>query len=180
MAGSVGRAVDLSVGHPDGRLKGALVDALGGAELVVNATSVGMGGVSVMSAVDLPVDPALIGTGSVVVDLIRDNELDAATALLLEEADIDAATLKAAVRRCTIAQTFVPVFMGSAFKNKGVHPLLDGVKDYLPAPTEVENVALDLSKNEEPVVLSGMNGDPVRAQCLAFFFFISLLFSFSD
>ena len=101
--------------------------------------------------------------------------------LFLEEADIDAATLKAAVRRCTIAQTFVPVFMGSAFKNKGVHPLLDGVKDYLPAPTEVENVALDLSKNEEPVVLSGMNGDPVRAQCLGFFFFISLslLFSFS-
>ena len=94
--------------------------------------------------------------------------------LFLEEADIDAATLKAAVRRCTIAQTFVPVFMGSAFKNKGVHPLLDGVKDYLPAPTEVENVALDLSKNEEPVVLSGMNGDPVRAQCLGFFFFISL------
>ena len=104
--------------------------------------------------------------------------------LFLEEADIDAATLKAAVRRCTIAQTFVPVFMGSAFKNKGVHPLLDGVKDYLPAPTEVENVALDLSKNEEPVVLSGMNGDPVRAACLAFFFFVSLsrssLFSFSD
>jgi len=70
MAGSAGRAVELSVGHPDGRLEGALVDALGGAELVVNATSVGMGGVSDMSAVDLPVDPALIGTGSVVVDLI--------------------------------------------------------------------------------------------------------------
>ena len=70
MAGSAGRAVELSLGHPDGRLEGALVDALGGAELVVNATSVGMGGVSDMSAVDLPVDPALIGTGSVVVDLI--------------------------------------------------------------------------------------------------------------
>ena len=94
--------------------------------------------------------------------------------LFLAEEEIPLEVLKAGIRRATIAQRFVPVFMGSAFKNKGVHPLLDGVKDYLPAPTEVENVALDLSKNEEPVVLSGMNGDPVRAQCLAFFFFISL------
>ena len=70
MAGSVGRAVELSLGHSDGRLEGALVDALGGAELVVNATSVGMGGVSEMSTIHQPVDPALIGVGSVVVDLI--------------------------------------------------------------------------------------------------------------
>lgn len=66
MAGSVGRAVELSPDRPNG----ALVDALGVAELVVNATSVGMGGVSEMSIIDLPVDPALIGAGSVVVDLI--------------------------------------------------------------------------------------------------------------
>jgi len=70
MAGPVGRAVELSAGHPDGQLEGVLADALGGAELVVNATSVGMGGVSETSTVDLPVDPALIGSGSVVVDLI--------------------------------------------------------------------------------------------------------------
>ena len=70
MAGSAGRALELSLGHPGGRLEGALADALGDAELVVNATSVGMGGSSEMSTIDLPVDPALIGAGSVVVDLI--------------------------------------------------------------------------------------------------------------
>lgn len=48
--------------------------------------------------------------------------------------------------RATVALRFQPVFMGSAFKNKGVQLLLDGVTDYLPCPTEVNNVALDLSK----------------------------------
>jgi len=45
--------------------------------------------------------------------------------------------------------------MGSAFKNKGVHPLLEAVIDYLPAPTEVENHALDLRNDEALVALKG-------------------------
>merc|ERR1719409_1358944 len=57
--------------------------------------------------------------------------------------------LRAAVRRQTIAREFCPVFMGSAFKNKGVHPLLDAVVDYLPAPTEVTNAALDVEEEEK-------------------------------
>jgi elongation factor G len=50
--------------------------------------------------------------------------------------------------------------MGSAFKNKGVQPLLDGVIDYLPNPKEVENIALDLSNNEEKVVMEIDNKKP--------------------
>ncbi len=62
--------------------------------------------------------------------------------------------LAGAIRRATIKRDFAPVFMGSAFKNKGVQLLLDGVVDYLPAPHEVENVALDLNDGEKAVVLS--------------------------
>jgi elongation factor G len=61
--------------------------------------------------------------------------------------------IKAAVRRQTIAQKFVPVFMGSAFKNKGVQVLLDGVNDYLPSPVDVNNKCLDLDKEEAEVGL---------------------------
>ena len=53
--------------------------------------------------------------------------------------------------------------MGSAFKNKGVQPLLDGVLDYLPKPQEKANYALDRTKNEEPVLVSGKDEDPLLA-----------------
>lgn len=58
-----------------------------------------------------------------------------------------------AVRKGTISLQLVPVFMGSAHKNKGVQLLLDGVAKYLPAPTEVTNTALDLDNEEKEVVL---------------------------
>ena len=41
-----------------------------------------------------------------------------------------------------MSQAFVPIFMGSAYKNKGVQLLLDGVGDYLPSPCQVQNTAL--------------------------------------
>jgi len=49
----------------------------------------------------------------------------------------DAETLKKLIRKGTLNQSFVPVLCGSAFKNKGVQPLLDGVVDYLPSPLDV-------------------------------------------
>lgn len=62
------------------------------------------------------------------------------------------AVLKAAIRRCTIDRTLIPVFMGAAYKNVGVQLLLDGVAEYLPNPTEVQNTAIDcVSKERQPL-----------------------------
>jgi elongation factor G len=71
----------------------------------------------------------------------------------LNEQDPTEAELKAAVRKTTIALKFVPVFMGSAYKNKAVQRLLDGVQMFLPNPTEVHNKALDQDKGEAVVEL---------------------------
>ena len=49
-------------------------------------------------------------------------------------------TLRTCVRKGAIVSDFVPIFLGSAFKNKGVQPLLDAVVDYLPSPKDVDNV----------------------------------------
>ena len=74
--------------------------------------------------------------------------------LFISEEEPSVEQLHAAIRRQTVARKFVPVFMGSAFKNKGVQLLLDGVAHYLPAPVEVENKALDVKNNEAEVVLA--------------------------
>ncbi len=58
-----------------------------------------------------------------------------------------------AVRKGTLSLGMTPVFMGSAYKNKGVQPLLDGVAAYLPSPYDVENTALDLDKEEAEKVI---------------------------
>ena len=73
--------------------------------------------------------------------------------LFLAETDPDVNQLKSALRKQTVLRKFVPVFMGSAFKNKGVQLLLDGVSDYLPSPAEVNNVALDVKNSEAEVAL---------------------------
>jgi elongation factor G len=68
-----------------------------------------------------------------------------------------------AVRRATLSQELTPVYMGSAYKNKGVQLLLDAVIRYLPNPTEMQNTALDLDKEEEPVKLVVENDKPTVA-----------------
>ena len=61
---------------------------------------------------------------------------DAAMTAYLEGEEPDEATLKALIRKGVIARKFVPVLCGSAFKNKGVQPLLDAVVDFLPSPLD--------------------------------------------
>ena len=58
----------------------------------------------------------------------------------LEGEEPDAQTLKSLIRKGTLNQSFVPVLCGSAFKNKGVQPLLDAVIDYMPSPLDVEAI----------------------------------------
>lgn len=83
--------------------------------------------------------------------------------LYLMEETPDPEAMADAIRKATIALNFVPVFVGSAFKNKGVQLLLDGVVDYLPNPTEVPNIALDRDDNEKEVVLRTSATDPLVA-----------------
>ncbi len=61
--------------------------------------------------------------------------------------------LKTAIRRATLADSVTPVLCGTAFKNKGVQPLLDAVVDYLPSPLDVEAVEGHKVGNEEEVIL---------------------------
>jgi elongation factor G len=57
--------------------------------------------------------------------------------MILEDQEIPVATLKAAIRKATLSSQLTPVLCGSAFKNKGVQPLLDAILDYLPTPLDV-------------------------------------------
>ncbi len=95
---------------------------------------------------------------------------DAIADKFLAEQDPTEDELHAAIRRVTIALKMTPVFIGSAYKNKGVQLMLDGVNRYLPNPKEVTNVALDQDKNEEKVILES---DPKKP-------FVGLAFKLED
>ena len=68
-----------------------------------------------------------------------------------------------AVRRGTLTRELTPVFVGSAYKNKGVQPLLDAVTYFLPQPMEVENFALDMDHEETEVRLESDSSKPLVA-----------------
>src|SRR6185312_16064592 len=74
---------------------------------------------------------------------------DDATTAYLEGKEPDEATLKKLIRKAVITGAFFPVLCGSAFKNKGVQPLLDAVVDYLPSPLDVPAIkGVDPKGNE--------------------------------
>ncbi|MEQ8203051.1 MAG: elongation factor G [Smithellaceae bacterium] len=88
---------------------------------------------------------------------------DELTEAILEGTEITPDMIYAAVRKGTLKREITPVYMGSAYKNKAVQPMLDGVNYLLPCPSEVENVALDMENNEEPVVLENDPDKPIVA-----------------
>jgi elongation factor G len=73
------------------------------------------------------------------------------------------ATLKACIRKGTIAGTMVPVLCGTAFRNKGVQPMLDAVVDYLPAPTDIEDVKGVLPDSEQEETRQSSDDAPLAA-----------------
>jgi len=88
---------------------------------------------------------------------------DDAMEAYLEGKEPDVATLKRLIRKGTLAQAFVPVVTGTAFKNKGVQPLLDAVCDYMPSPIDVPPIQGIDPKDESPMTRESSDDVPMSA-----------------
>ena len=88
---------------------------------------------------------------------------DDALEAYLDGTEPDAETLQRCIRKGTLNADFVPVLCGSAFKNKGVQPLLDAVVDYLPAPTDLKAIIGSHPDTEAEVIRSSSDEEPFAA-----------------
>jgi elongation factor G len=88
---------------------------------------------------------------------------DAVLTKYLEQHKLEPAELRASLRRSTIALKLVPVVPGSAFKNKGIQPLLDAVIDYLPSPMDVPPVEGTTTDGSEPELRRASDDQPFAA-----------------
>src|SRR5689334_24821476 len=86
---------------------------------------------------------------------------DDALAAYLDGKEPDEATLKKLIRKAVLTGAFFPVLCGSAFKNKGVQPLLDAVVDYLPSPVDVPAIKGINPDNGEEVVREPKDDAPM-------------------
>ena len=117
--------------------------------------------------VDIPADLAVLAADyrSKLIETAVEQDDDAMEAYL-EGQEPDEDTLKACIRKGTIAGALVPVLCGSAFKNKGVQPLLDSVVDFLPSPIDVPAIRGVKPGTDEP--LDRPNTDDAPGAALAF------------
>ncbi len=89
---------------------------------------------------------------------------DDAMEAYLEGNEPDEATIVSCIRKGTIGLNFVPVLLGSAFKNKGVQPMLDAVVDYMPSPLDVPAIkGVDVDDPEKEMVRSSSDDEPFAA-----------------
>ncbi len=77
--------------------------------------------------------------------------------------EISAQEIKKAIRKGTISLQFVPVLMGASFRNKGVHPLLDAIVDFLPSPQDIPPVVGHHPRTMEPEFRKASDAEPFSA-----------------
>ena len=111
---------------------------------------------------DIPADLAdqAVEYREKLIELVVDQD-DAVMEAFLEGTEPDQDTLKRLIREGTCVNAFVPIFCGSAFKNKGVQPLLDGVVDYLPSPLDVPPIKGIDVKTGEAAVRKSSDDEPL-------------------
>jgi elongation factor G len=95
------------------------------------------------------------------------NVSDEVMELALEGEDIPEELLIAAIRKGTLESSFTPIFCGTAFKNKGVQPLLDAVVKYLPSPLDIESIE-GTKPGDDSVKISRKASDEEPLAALAF------------
>jgi len=88
---------------------------------------------------------------------------DALMEKYLSGAEISAPEIKRAIRKGTISLQFVPVMMGASFRNKGVHPLLDAIVDFLPSPQDILPVVGHHPRTLEPEIRKAADAEPFSA-----------------
>ena len=88
---------------------------------------------------------------------------DTALEAYLEGTEPDVETLRKCLRSGTISGDFIPVFLGSAFKNKGVQPLLDAVVDYLPSPIDVDAIKGTKANSDQVIERRSADDEPFAA-----------------
>jgi elongation factor G len=113
---------------------------------------------------DIPAELAarVAAARETMIELAVEQDDDAMEAYL-EGTEPDEETLKRCIRKGTCNLSFVPVLCGSAFKNKGVQPLLDAVVEYLPSPLDVPAVRGVKPGSDETVERQSSDGEPVAA-----------------